>query len=107
MTTTQKMSSTSKARAILLAVMLSLGLSASPALAAQRDGTTIFFSFEDLRESLRSPPQSFRHSLDSLFQLQPQKSDLARRMEGSWHQHQDMRLNSYTAPVLYPSLWGN
>jgi hypothetical protein len=91
----------------LLLASLALAVVLTPALAfpVERDGTTLFFSFEELREILRHPsPQQFIPPLSLQFQDNEGQDS---RMERDYRGGNGFGINRSAYPdSLRRPLWG-
>ncbi len=97
-------------KALLAAVALLVLLPPAGALAAEREGTMLFFSLEDLQQAL-SPSSPF--SLPSFLQLSPsfarQEQPKAEKQDGPVERNSrwgnGLGVDGYTRPGTRP-LWG-
>jgi hypothetical protein len=94
-------------KALLVGVALSALLTPPYALAAEREGTVLFFSMEDLQRTLSHPSLfSFSQLLPSFaWQEQPRAEEQGGPLERSFRWGNGLGVDGYTRPGTRP-LWG-
>jgi len=108
MTTSSQKPTTTLRRALLVLLTLSPLLLTPGVFAAERDGTVLFFSAEDLRETLSHP------SLPDLSQLPPslewqnqhKGAEQDGPLERNYHWGNGLGFGGYAAPGVRRPLWG-
>jgi hypothetical protein len=90
---------------LLAALALAVVLTPALAFSVERDGTTLFFSFEELREILRHPsPQQFIPPLSLQFQ-NTEGQDGRMEQEYRWRNGFEINRSVYPDSLRRP-LWG-
>jgi len=92
-------------KSLLVIFGLVVALSPVGALAAERDGTALFFSFEELSQMLRHPTSP---QFDPRSALQPQGEEAGHegRIEREYRWGNGLGINSYAYPGARRPLWG-
>jgi len=92
-------------KSLLVIFGLVVALSPVGALAAERDGTALFFSFEELSQMLRHPTSP---QFDPRSALQPQGEEAGHegRIEREYRWGNGLGINSYAYPSTHRPLWG-
>ena len=112
MTTFSQTLSTKCRNALLATVALSVLLTSPSALAAEREGTVLFFSLEDLQQVLTHPSLPSLTALLSLsppspsfWQEQPEVAEPDGPLERNLRWGNGLGIDGYTRPGTRP-LWG-
>lgn len=107
MTTFSHTLRTTLRRALLVFLTLSLLLIAPSAFTAERDGTVLFFSLDDLQEVLSSPslPSFSPLALSFAWQGQQDAEEQAGPLERNFRWGNGLGIDGYTRPGTRP-LWG-
>ena len=107
MTTLSQALRTQYRKALLAGVALSALLTPPCALAAEREGSVLFFSVEDLQQALSHPAlPSFSQLLPSFaWQEQPKAAEPDGRQERNARWGNGLGIDGYTRPGTRP-LWG-
>jgi hypothetical protein len=97
--------------AFLIAGVLGLVCPPTPAQAVEREGTTLFFSFEELQDALHFPPFSLLSSgtasyLGTALSLQPDWHERDNRIERNFRWGHGLGVDGYVAPGTRRPLWG-
>jgi hypothetical protein len=91
--------------ALLVAVALVVLVMPMSTLAAERDGTALFFSFEDLQQQF-SHPTRVPLGLSSAWRLQQEPAEQSDRIEQNYRWGNGLGFDSYIAPGVRRPLWG-
>src|SRR5262245_39384080 len=105
MTTLQRSRSKKVGSALLAALALAVLLNPGSALAAQRDGTVLFFSWEDLKQLLTNPIPVTQVSSLSWYNA-PKQSDQETPVERNYRWGNGLGVDSYAYPGTRMPLWG-
>lgn len=107
MTTSSHTLHTTLRRALLMFLTLSSFLITPRAFAAERDGTVLFFSLDDLQEVLSSPllPSFSPLALSFAWQGQQDAAEQEGPLERSLRWGNGLGVDGYTRPGTRP-LWG-
>jgi len=94
-----------KARTVLVALSLTALLTPGSAFSAERDGTVLFFSFEDLQKELSHPtlPQLLPNFAWS---GQQEQHDQMTPLERSYFWGNSLGIDGYARPGAHRPLWG-
>ena len=107
MTTLSQTRRTKCRKALLAAVALLVLLPPASALAAEREGTVLFFSLEDLQQALSHPSLPLFSHLSPIFtwwdQPETEKQDGPVERNSRWGN--GLEIDGYTRPGTRP-LWG-
>ena len=108
MTTLRQILRTQGRKALLAGVALSVLLTPAFARSAEREGSVLFFSVEDLQQALsHSALPSFPQLLPSFaWQEQPKAAEQDGPRERSFRWGNGLGVDGYTRPGTRP-LWGN
>src|SRR5262245_14351226 len=109
MTTFSRTLSKNCRKALLTGVALSTLLTPVSALAAEREGTVLFFSVEDLQQALSHPSLPSFSQLAPSFawqQEQPEAAEQDGRLERNARWGNGLGVDGYTRPGTRP-LWGD
>jgi len=92
-------------KSLVIALTLTATLFPTGAFSAERDGATIFFSFEDLRQEFTQPSLS---QFTSLFTWRNQKEDVdqATPIERNLRWGNGLGIDGYAHPGSRQPLWG-
>jgi hypothetical protein len=95
-----------KVRTALLAAfaLMVLGMPMGT-LAAEREGTALFFSFEDLQQQF-SHPTLAPLGLSFAWRPQPERAEQATRIERNYRWGNGLGFDSYVSPGAHRPLWG-
>ena len=91
--------------ACLTAGALGLGCSPTPARAVEREGTALFFSFEELKDALRVSPFAL-FSPGTASYLQPDWHERDSQAEKNFRWGNGLGVDGYVAPGTRRPLWG-
>jgi hypothetical protein len=92
-------------KSLLAAFALTMILTPTYALSAERDSTALFFSFEDLKKELSKPDLSQLYPSFSWRSLQEQ-ADREGPIERNYRWGNGLGFDSYTSPGVRRPLWG-
>ena len=91
--------------ALLTAGALGLVCSPTPAQAAEREGATLFFSFEELKEALHFSPLRLSPS-EIVSNFLPDWHEKDSRVEKNFRWGNGLGIDGYAAPGTHRPLWG-
>ncbi len=104
MTTIGKALSKKGKKTLFTAFALAVLLTPTFAISAERDGTTLFFSFEDLKKELTNPSPSQWYPTFS-WRNQQERADQESPIERNYRWGNGLGFDGYTRPGTRP-LWG-
>jgi hypothetical protein len=92
-------------KALSAAFVLAAALTPAPVFAAEREGTVLFFSFEDLKQAFShpTPPQP---SLNFSWNNQETQNDQMGPVERNYFWGDGLGIDGYAHPGVRQPLWG-